>query len=1000
MTPKKSSSPVPGGTVTFLFTDIEGSTRLLHQLGEDYVLVLDEHRKLMRKTFAAWRGQEVDTQGDSFFVAFGSAGDAIAAAVEIQKKIHDYVWPNGVEVRVRMGLHTGEPWVAKEGFVGVDVHRAARISSIGHGGQVLLSESTKQLILDYLPEGVSLVNLGEHRLKDIPRPEPINQLVIEGLPSEFPTLKSLDARPNNLPSQPTPFVGRHDELAELEALIANPEIRLVTIVGAGGMGKSRLALATAERQLFKSNGKDALLFPDGVFFVPLAPLVSEEQIFTAIAKAVKFQFYQGVDPSTQLLEYFREKRSLLVMDNFEHVLGGASILPEILQVADGVKVLATSREKLNLRTENIYVLHGMAYPEDEPTEDDLTHLQQQYSAVNLFKQSARQVNADLAWTQRDMRTITEICSMVEGMPLGIELAAAWVEMLSLEKIATEIRTSLDFLEGNMRDVPDRHQSIRALFEYTWNMLGEQERQVFSSISVFRGGFTLEAAEQVTGASMKEIRLLVSKSLIHLDQNKRYKIHELLRQYAAEKLEIDPGESNRIRDQHSEYFADFVHQREAAIRGGDQTEALEEMDNIQVGWRWAVIQRNAPVIRKQMQSLFWIHEFQGWFQEAADSFDWAVKELQTDEPLGDIGIAYGQVLNLSATFHDRIGDNNKAILNLEECISNLVKLDALPELAWAYIGFGHIDISSDHTKAKQRLNKGLAIYRELNIKWGIAITLNTLGNIAANSSEHEDAKAYYEEALRLNTDLNDPRGMSWSIGGLGRIAFRRGEYLQARKFFEKTIALRKAIGYKLVLALSLVILGQLDLLMGKYKEANLSFREVFAITHEMGWHYGIAEAIRHFGTLALAQGEYDSAKEKYEDALARFQNIDDRGSIGYVLSSLGNVAAAMGDIQDARENFHTALEIGVGTKHPSLILHILAGLSAMLDHIGNDERAVEMAALVASHTRSDPLPRERAKKLLDELGLKLPSRVFEAAQERGKASDLDETVKEFLEELAG
>jgi len=804
----------------------------------------------------------------------------------------------------------------------------------------------------------------------------------------------LDARPNNLPSQPTPFVGRHDELAELEALIANPEIRLVTIVGAGGMGKSRLALATAERQLFKSNGKEALRFPDGVFFVPLAPLGSEDQILTAIAKAVKFQFYQGVDPNTQLLEYFREKRSLLVMDNFEHVLGGASILTEILQVADGVKVLATSREKLNLRAENIYVLHGMAYPED-----DLTHLQQQYSAVNLFQQSARQVNADLAWTQRDMRTIAEICSMVEGMPLGIELAAAWVEMLSLEKIATEIRTSLDFLEGNMRDVPDRHQSIRAVFEHSWTMLAEQERDVFKSISIFRGGFTLEAAEQVTGASMKEIRLLVSKSLIHLDQNRRYKIHELLRQYAAEKLEIDPGESNRIRDQHCEYFAEFVHQREAAIRGGNQAEALKEMDNIWVGWRWAVIQAKAPEIRKQAQSLLWIHEIQGWYQGAVDTIDWAVKELQTDKPVGGIGIAYGQVVGLSANSWHRIGNQEKAAHNNEKSVSILANLDAFPELAWAYAIAGHVLPSTEYVVMEKRLKKGLAIYEQLDTKWGIAFILNTLGAIANENADYDDAETYIENALQINTNIDDRRGMAWSISGLGYNAWGRGDYLVARQFLEKSTASWKAIGYKRLIAGDLAMSGRLDLLMGKYGQANLCLEEAIAIYIELGWHFGIAETILCFGNLAYAQGEYEGAKEKYEDALARFQNIDDRGSIGYVLSSLGNVAATMGDIQDARKNFHAALEIGVGTKHPSLILHILAGLSAMLDHIGNDERAVEMAALVASHTRSDPLPRERAKILLDELSVSLPQEVFEAAQERGMARNLDDVVHEVLAELA-
>ncbi len=993
---------LPGGTVTFLFTDIEGSTRLLQRLGDQYSELLADQRRILRAAFKKWDGQEVDTQGDSFFVSFPLATDAIAAVVEIQRSMADHTWPEGTSVRLRMGLHTGEPRLAEEGYVGIDVHRAARIGSIGHGGQVLLSETTAALVYDELPEGVKLLDLGEHRLKDIHRPEPISQLVISGLLSDFPTLKSLDARPNNLPTQPTPFIGRQVELDALGEMISDPEIRLVTILGAGGMGKTRLALALAEEQLLatkSTNGTEAPRFPNGVFFVPLAPVDSTDRLLSAISKAVSFQFYEGVEPKKQLLDYFREKDTMLIMDNFEHLLDGAEVLAEILETAPLVKALATSREKLNLRGETVYSLQGMSFPTNG-FEADITppQIEDEYSALNLFVLSARRMHPGIEFTLDDMRDVALICQLVDGMPLGVELAAAWVEMLSPKEIAAEIQDNLDFLEAQRRDAPERHQSIRAVFDYTWKMVGDEEREVFEKLSIFQGGFTREAAENVTGASLKVLKVLSNKSLIQQARDGRYTIHELLRQYAEEKLSRDPEKVDQLRDRHSEYFAAFVHQREAAIRGGDQAETLTDMDNIRSGWKWAVTREKTPEIRKQMQSLWWLHEFQGWFQEAVVIFEWGASVLRTDAPVGDKGIAYGQVLHLLGAFSERTGQSEEGTHFIRKGRAILRKLDARLELAWTNVALGHFGKPMDYTEAVQYFQESLAIYEEMDLAWGIANVHNCWATRAMSSGRYEKAEHHYQEAIQINSDLNDRRGMAWSLSGLGRVALSRSDYLTAKKYFEESLHIFKAIDYKLLIWILLKSLGEAEHLMGEFEEAQARHQDALDVSKGMGFEEGIAISIADLGTIALSTGEYELAKEHYQEALGRLQSLGDQDDVGMVFGYLGNVSVALGDYGEARINYHSAMEIGAASHNASLCLSVLAGSAAMYEPVGNAARAVALATVAQSHPQADPFTRERAKKLLDELSAKLPPEIFTEAQERGKALDLWETVDELLGEL--
>ncbi len=522
---------LPTGTVTFLFTDVEGSTRLLHELGaQRYAEALAEHRRLLRDAFSRHGGVEVDTQGDAFFVAFPTAAGALAAAGEAQAALADGA------VRVRVGIHTGTPVLSDEGYVGADVHRAARIAAAGHGGQVLLSAATASLVAR---DG--LVDLGEHRLKDLSAPERIYQLG-EG---EFPPLKTLYQ--TNLPVPTTTFLGRERELAEIDALLRRDDVRLVTLTGPGGTGKTRLALqaaaAAAER------------FPDGTWWVALAPLRDPALVLATAAAAV--------GASGDLAEHIGDKRLLLLFDNFEQVMAAADRLGELLRRCPNLRALVTSRELLQLPGEHAYPV-----PPLEPDE-----------GVQLFLARARAVRPDFDGDG----TIAELCARLDQLPLAIELAAARMRMMSPTQVLQRLSRRLELLKGG-RGVDARQETLRATIEWSYELLSVDEQRLFARLAVFRGGSTLEAAEEICAAELDLLQSLVDKSLVRA-RDERFWMLETLREYAAERLDAS-GEAERMRRRHADYFTELASQAEPHLRRDEQEwlDRLErERDNIRAAF---------------------------------------------------------------------------------------------------------------------------------------------------------------------------------------------------------------------------------------------------------------------------------------------------------------------------------------------------------------------------------------------------------------------------------
>ena len=563
------------GTLTFLFTDIEGSTALLSRLGDaGYAAVLEDHHRIIRSCLSAFGGMEHGTEGDSFFAVFAAPSACISAALQMQRELRAHDWPAGEELRVRMGIHTGEASEASTGIVGYEVHRAARIAAVGYGGQVLISSSTMVLVQDSLPSGASLLDLGSHRLKDLRRPQGIFQLIAEDLHEQFPPLRSLDnpELDNNLPVQLSSFVGRqHDVVEVCELVEAN---RLVTLTGAGGVGKTRLALAVAA-ELIDGSG-------DGVWFVDLAALTDPQLVPGVVAAALGVRDEPGHPITDALLDALRPRRLLIVLDNCEHLIDACvKLIDQLLISCPDIHVLATSREALALGGEHLYRVPSLGLPEDGDSA-------RSSEAVSLFVERAREQQPGFLLDDTNADVVAKLCRRLDGMPLAIELACARLRSMALESIQTRLDQRFRLLTGGSRTALPRQQTLHALIDWSYDLLSEPERVVLERLSAFAGSFDLDAAEavivteEIDAFDVGEILgSLVDKSLVQPEYSPtglRYGLLETIRAYATERLALRPGDGDRdVRSAHAHYFLGFAEEAATHLRGHDQLEWLDRLD---------------------------------------------------------------------------------------------------------------------------------------------------------------------------------------------------------------------------------------------------------------------------------------------------------------------------------------------------------------------------------------------------------------------------------------
>lgn len=603
---------LPSGTITFLFSDIEGSTRLLQELGNDYFLLLQQHKGIFREVIDEYEGVEVGTEGDSFFVVFRNPMMALDAAAEIQRMLANQRFP--VPVRVRMGLHTGQGQLAGGDYVGLDVHRAARIAAAGHGGQILVSDATRALVAPNLPATLTLHDLGLHRLKDLARPERLYQLAVEGLPSKFPPPRSLDARPNNLPLQLTRFIGRQGEIAEIKRRILNGA-RLLTLTGPGGTGKTRLAIEVA--------GETLTAFEDGAWFIDLSSVMDPTSVISAIAEILGVTAEAGHSLPEALGSSLRDKVMLLVLDNFEQVVDAGAAVERLLHAAPRLKFLVTSRTVLHRYGEQEFPVPPFDVPDPRHL-PDLASLARN-EAIDLFVERAVAVKPDFALTPLNASSVAEIAVRLDGLPLAIELAASRVKILPPQAIMERLGRGSTVLISRIPDAPARQRTLRGAIEWSYRLLKERERLLFGQLSVFQGGGTVAAVESICtprpgGETLDDLASLVDNSLlreVETEQGEpRFVMLETIKAYAAERLEEQPELSAATQRAHAIYFADFAQQQWEHLTGLQREPALAAMAadiaNLRAAWRYWVAAKDLDQLNKLVDSLWLFYDAQGWY----------------------------------------------------------------------------------------------------------------------------------------------------------------------------------------------------------------------------------------------------------------------------------------------------------------------------------------------------------------------------------------------------
>jgi predicted ATPase/class 3 adenylate cyclase len=838
----------PTGTITLLFSDIEGSTRLLQHSGpERYAKALNLHRRLLRDAFERHGGYEVDYEGDAFFVAFARAEDAVAAAVEAQQGLAEADWPDGQELRVRMGIHTGEPLALPPKYVGLDVHQAARIMAAGHGGQVLLSRTTRDLV----GAAFSVRELGEHRLKDLSAPKRLYQLLVEGLPSEFPALKTLGNRPTNLPVQPTPLIGRGRELAELTALLCAEGVRLVTLTGPGGTGKTRLALQAAANLIDE--------FEDGVFFVELAAITAPELVPTTVAQTLGLREIPGEPLEATLQGYLAEKQMLLVMDNFEHLLTGAPMVRDLLGSAAGLRVLATSRASLHLSGEHEYSVPPLALgASGDEVESEANE------AVTLFLERARAVKRDFRLTAESGAVVAEICARLDGLPLAIELAAARVKVFPPEALLPRLEQRLQILTGGSRDLEKRQQTLRSTLDWSYDLLETADRTLFARLAVFAGGRTIEAVEAICGSGgeldvLESITSLIDKSLLQqqlVGPESRFVMLETIHEYARELLDAS-GETAQLRRRHADYFAGLAGEAAPQLRGPEQQTWIErlaaEQDNLRAALTFLIDEDEFPAAQSTAVALALFWETRGQFQEAHEWFTEVLGEpdFASSKSRGQAFFWAGR-LALFAGAWERAARLLRSAAEVANEVGDATTVAlALGKQSWVLVETGNGE------EGLEQADRALALARQLGDDWTIAEVLNDAA-LSNDRTDPERGLHFLQESLAVRRSLGDHVNVADSLNNLGYVQACLGAYDLAEGVLEEGLEIAQQIGDLRHIALIIGNLANVSLFRGDADVARSRYQENLRVSRRIGDTRVPLEALRGLAAIAGSDGDIETA----------------------------------------------------------------------------------------------------------------------------------------------
>jgi predicted ATPase/DNA-binding SARP family transcriptional activator len=898
-------SGLPLGTLTFLFTNIVGSTRLLEQRPQAMREALARHDELLRRAIEGHGGRVFKTVGGQFCAAFSAAAEAVAAALTAQRALRE-PWKETGPVRVRMALHTGDAEGKEGDYTGLSLHRVAHLLAEGHGGQILLSQATGELVRDVLPEGIRLRDLGEHLLKGQARAERVFQVIAPDLPAEFPPLRSLEARPGNLRAPLTSLVGRQQEVAAAGELLQRESVRLLTFTGPGGTGKTRLALdvATALR--------DELA--DGVFFVDLAPIRDPELVISTIIQVLGARETGEQSLLESLKAHLRERQMLLLLDNFEQVVSAAPLIVELLEAAPRLKVLATSREPLHVRGEQEFPVSPLAVPAaGRGTAEEIAR----YGAVELFVQRATQAKPQFDLTDENAGAVAEICRRLDGLPLALELAAARVKLFAPAALLSRLQDRLTLLAGGGRDAPPRQRTLRDTIQWSYDLLEPEEQRLFRRLTVFAGGCTLEAAETVcagdgieAGDILEHLTLLVEKSLVVVDdrqiEESRYRLLETIRQYGAEQLGAS-GEERRLRERHRDWFLALAEKAEPFVGGENRGPLLDtferELDNLRAALQWSREQGEAALELRLAAALILFWGSHAHWEEGRQWLEGALARAASGIPQPDRVLTRARALALrgAGQLATELGDHAAARARLEESVRVGRQLGDRELLAWSlwhlFYETGELLVGEECT----------ALFREGGNRAGLVYALYLLGNRALHGGDDAAARSHYEESLAIARQMGVKADLARPIAGLAVLAWRQGDYAAARSLYEETVALRREAG-DLWLARYVNALGSVICEQGDYERATALFEESLALSEENGHKRAIAGSLAGMGTVAWRQGDYEAARSLCEQALELFTEVGDRWGLAQTLTTLGAVALAQGDATRARSCLQQSLTL--------------------------------------------------------------------------------------------
>ena len=988
---------LPSGTVAFLFTDIEGSTRRWQQDARAMAAAVARHDVLLHEAIADQGGVVFKTVGDAFCAAFATAPPAIAAALAAQRALAVEAWGEIGEIRVRMGIHVGESEERDNDYFGPAVNRVARLMSAGHGGQILLSLPAAELGRDTLPATVQLRDLGEHRLKDLSRPEHIFQLVAVDLPADFPALATLDNHPNNLPPQLTPMVGREEEMAAVCDLVAREDIRLVTLTGPGGTGKTRLSLQVGTELI------DA--YPDGVWFVPLENATDETVVVGALAQALGVREVSGQPLVDGLTDFLRGKQLLVLLDNFEQVVHVAPLVARLLGQAPRLEFLITSRIRLGVQGEHEYGVPPLEVPDDGTgSPADLMGC----SAVRLFVERAQATKSDFALTDDNAAAVVEISRRLDGLPLAIELAAARVKLLPPRAMLSRLEHRLTLLTGGGRDRPARQQTLRGAIAWSYDLLAQTERTLFARLSVCVGGCTFEATELIGNGDgdldlLSDLEALVDHSLVRqaedADGEPRFSMLATIREYAAEQLKA-AEEAEAIHERHAEWCLQLAETAEPALFGENQklwlTQLEQEHDNLRGALAWLVEQGRAEAAVRLAGALARFWEMHGHVAEGRQLLA-AALTMPGEVPPN----ARAKALRGLAGLLVVQGNYAQATGHYEESLALHRDQGDRRSEADVLVGLGDIALfQGDADRATAVFTNALTIYQNIGNTWGIAESKNGLAAAAHHWQQLEQATSLYNEGLDHFRRLGNERNIAKTLNNLATIAHDRDDYQEAMRLYDQSLEVTRGLKDIRTSADTLNNQAIVAEEQGDIDRAADLYRQSLSMLRYVGDQHGIAYSLLGAGIVAEAQGESTAAARQFDESLAIFQDLGAQSGIAEALKTMADSARQQGDLGRSEHLYHQALDIWRDGQDEEGIALVLIGLATIAFAQGRVERATALSGAVATAMAGFPSPLPPADaavhaQTLASVQAALSDAEYALAWADGTSTTLDAVVDEVL-----